>query len=73
MHSAESLSSVIFDRNQVLTLRSVLKDRSMLHVVAGKVSTIRIASLTTGKKSQCFNKSAVSNLATSATCDCECH
>jgi len=42
---------------KVLTLRSVLKDRSMLHVVAGKVSTIRIASLTAGKKSQCFNKS----------------
>ena len=62
MHSAESLSSVNVDLNQVLTRRSVLKDRSMLHVVAGKVNTVRTACLIAGKKSQCSNKSTDSKL-----------
>ena len=50
MHSAESLSSRFW-------LFAACWKIVQCYIVAGKVSTIRIASLTAGKKSQCFNKS----------------
>jgi hypothetical protein len=43
IHKADSLSSFIVDLSQVFTLRRVLKERSIVHVVAGRARAVRIA------------------------------
>jgi hypothetical protein len=49
MHKPDSLSSVIVDRSHVLTLLSVLKERSIEQVVAGRASAVRMADRIDGK------------------------
>ena len=43
MQRPDIRESLIVDLNQVFTLRSVLKDLSIVHDVAGRVSAMRIA------------------------------
>jgi len=43
IHKPDSLPSFIVDLSQVFTLRRVLKERSMVHVVAGRARAMRIA------------------------------
>ena len=51
--------SLIVDINQVFTLRSVLKDPSTVHDVAGRVSAMRIALRTAGNRVVCFTSSII--------------
>ena len=52
--------SLIVDLNQVFTLRSVLKDLSTVHDVAGRVSAMRIALRTAGNnRVVCFTSSII--------------
>ena len=50
MQMLDKRLSLIVDRNNVFTLRSVLKDLSSVHDVASRVSAIRIALRTAGNR-----------------------
>ncbi|KAK2155466.1 hypothetical protein LSH36_239g00021 [Paralvinella palmiformis] len=71
MRRPDRLLSLIVDLNQVLILRSVLKDLSTVHDVAGRVSAMRIALRTAGNRVVCFTSSIIPReLSSSGLCFC---
>ena len=62
-------SSLILTRSSI-TLRSVLKDLSTVHGVAGRVSAKRIALRTAGNMGVCFTSSIIPSELSSGICFC---
>ena len=60
--------SLIVDLNHVFSLRSVLKDLSTVHDVAGRVSAMRIALRTAGNRVVCVTSSIIPRELSSSFC-----